>query len=278
MTIPIAISAADDPRVREFHDISEPERLRSRGLFVAESRLVVERLLRSRFTTRSLLVTPSLLESLRPALAAVNGSPDVFVAEPSVIAGMSRFPFHRGCVALGERLDGTPLDSFAAAPASAADRLVLLCGVAQPDNVGSVFRNAAAFGVGRVLLDAACADPLYRKAIRTSMGTTLDVPFASGRLTSSIVEGLRAAGYWLIALTTGASARRIDDVAPLAGERAVALIVGSEGLGIPADIERLADERVTIPMSPAVESLNLATATGIALHRLAARRLGAPAD
>ena len=151
-------------------------------------------------------------------------------------------------------------------------RLVLgLQSLANADNVGSIFRNAAAFGVHAVVLDARSCDPLYRKATRTSMGTTLTV---RSRLTvngSPRSTSMRRAGYLLVALTPAADAIDIADAADapeLAGRR-IALLVGSEGAGLDDETLARADFRVAIRMAPGVDSLNVATATGIALHRLA---------
>jgi tRNA G18 (ribose-2'-O)-methylase SpoU len=258
--------SANDPRVDDYRAIPEPELLRTRGLFVAEGRLVVERLLRSaRFRTRSLLVTPTTQAALSASFDLGGATYPVFVADLDAVAAIGGFPFHRGCLALGERpapqsIDTLPLDTPGA-------RLVVLEGLAQADNVGSVFRNAAAFGAAAILLDSTCCDPLYRKALRTSLGTTLDVPYVRMVDTVRDLRALQAMGYRVFALTPAANATPIDAMAIRAGER-VALLVGAEGAGLSPALDAIADVRVTIPMAPGVDSLNVATATGIALHRL----------
>jgi tRNA G18 (ribose-2'-O)-methylase SpoU len=264
--------SAEDPRVDDYRAIPEPELLRTRGLFVAEGRLVVEHLLRSpRFRTRSLLLNHATLDALRASFDAEHGETPVYLADTATLSAIGGFPFHRGCLALGERpapssIDTLPLDTPGA-------RLVVLEGLAQADNVGSVFRNAAAFGAAAVLLDSTCCDPLYRKALRTSLGAALDVPYARMDDVREALEALRARGCRLVALTPAPDAASIADVAASLEHDRVALLVGAEGRGLSPALLALADVRARIPMSGAVDSLNVATATGIALHRFAAADL-----
>jgi tRNA G18 (ribose-2'-O)-methylase SpoU len=264
----LPIDSPTDPRVADYRAIPEPELLRRRGLFVAEGRLVVRKLLASAcFRTRSLLLNPAALDSVRDALDVEASPLDVFVASAETLAEMTGFHFHRGCLALGER----PPESGPAALSldrSRSSLVVVLEGLSQADNVGSVFRNAAAFGVAAVLLDPACCDPLYRKALRTSMGTILHVPFARMTDTATDLGRLRDMGYRLVALTPSAAACPIDRLAERLADTRIALLVGTEGTGLSAALEAMADDRVTIPIAADVNSLNVATATGIALHRL----------
>lgn len=152
--------------------------------------------------------------------------------------------------------------------------LLALDEVADPDNVGAVFRNAAAFGAAGVLLSAGCADPLYRKAIRVSMGATLSTPFSRVEWATGLAA-LRRAGYTLVALTPDPDAESIETLATRRrpSER-LALIVGAEGAGLGAESRHAADVRVRIPMAAGVDSLNVATACGIALHRVASGIMG----
>jgi tRNA G18 (ribose-2'-O)-methylase SpoU len=262
--------SADDPRVDDYRAIPDPELLRTRGVFVAEGRLVVGRLLRSaRFRTRSLLVNHATLDSLRASFDVEGSQTPVYVADTTTLSAIGGYNFHRGCLALGER-PAAPSTGAPAIDALALDRpdarlLVILEGLAQADNVGSVFRNAHAFGADAVLLDAGCCDPLYRKALRTSTGATLDVPFA--RIATDELHLVKALGYRLVALTA-----RGQDHDPVPIECAelmgrVALMAGAEGPGLSDAWMALADERVCIPMAVDADSLNVATATGIALHR-----------
>jgi tRNA G18 (ribose-2'-O)-methylase SpoU len=148
--------------------------------------------------------------------------------------------------------------------------LLALEGVADPDNVGAIFRNAAAFGVAGALLSSHCADPLYRKAIRVSMGATLTLPFARLADWPAGLAALRQAGYRLVALCPGAEAEDIVEVAARAPRRPrLALLLGAEGAGLSEATRAAADVEVRIPMAAGVDSLNVAAACGIALHRFA---------
>ena len=269
----IRVASVDDPRLDDFRIVSDPALMRDRGLFVAEGRLAVERLLASRFRTRSLLVIDTALDGLAPALAAGGDErrPDVYVADSAQLRLVTGFRFHRGCLALGERPRAEPPD--AELPRAAPGRpLVVLEGVSDPDNVGSIFRNAAAFGAAGGVLSPTCADPLYRKAIRTSMGTTLQLPFRVAGEWPAVLARVRDAGARVIALTPLEPATEIE--AFVSGRRGsatrLALLLGNEGGGVSRDALDLCDERVRIDIEPAVDSLNVAHAAAIALQRIRA--------
>lgn len=205
MTVPlrrIRITDGGDPRLDDFRVVSDPALMRGRGLFVAEGRLAVERLLASRFRTRALLVLDGALDALETAAETRgDGRPlDAYVADSALLRGVTGFRFHRGCLALGER--PAPGAGGGGPPPAAPGRpLVALDGVSDPDNVGSIFRNAAAFGAAGVVLSPACADPLYRKAVRTSMGTTLTLPFRVAGDWPGVLTRLRESGTLVAALT-----------------------------------------------------------------------------
>ena len=168
----IYVDHADDSRLSDFTAVSDPELARTRGIFVAEGRLVVRRLLTaSSFRPRAVLVTPSAMEALEDALPARPDVP-VYIVPKDVMEGVAGFNIHRGCLATGERPARVDWRSCVAR----ARRAVVLERVGDADNVGAIFRSAAAFGAGAVLIGPACADPLYRKAIRTSMGAALTLP------------------------------------------------------------------------------------------------------
>jgi tRNA G18 (ribose-2'-O)-methylase SpoU len=252
-----------DSRMAPYRNVGDPAALERDGLFVAEGRLVVERLLEDAwFEVHSVAVTPAALEALGSTLGrqpAVN----VYVCEPAVLRAITGFHFHRGCLALAYRKPRTisPPDLLA------APRVLALEGVADPDNVGGLFRTALAFGVDAVLLDRDTADPLYRKAIRTSMAATLRVPFAR---IDPWLEGLatiRAGGCELVALTPRPDAMDLADYAPRAGDRLIVL-AGAEGSGLSEATLAAADVRVRIPVHPRADSLNVVTAAAIALHAL----------
>jgi tRNA G18 (ribose-2'-O)-methylase SpoU len=271
------ISDLNDPRVALFRDVTDPELMRRHGLFVAEGRLVVERLLASRrFRTRAVLVTETVLPTLHaafdtPDTPGILDTVEVFATPPGSLELVGGFNFHRGCLALGERPATQPTLADLALDAPGPHLVLGLQSLANADNVGSIFRNAAAFGVHAVVLDARSCDPLYRKATRTSMGTTLAVPFAIAGEWHAGLDSLRRAGYLLAALTPAVDAIDIADAAkaPTISGRRLALLIGSEGAGLDDETLARADLRVAIRMAPGIDSLNVATATGIALHRFA---------
>lgn len=264
----ITLKDFDDPRVALYRGVRDPALLREHGLFVGEGRLVVRRLLEDgRFPVRSVLVSAAARGDLADLLDA-RPALDAFVASLDALRGLTGFDLHRGCLALAER----PAPEPAAALVSrlgAARLVVVLEEVGDADNVGGVFRNALAFGAGAVLVSPGCCDPLYRKAIRTSMAASLRVPFARVEPWPGGLDLLRRAGFALVALTPSAEAR---DLAAFARDPArpsrVALLAGAEGPGLSPATLALADAKVRIPMAPGVDSLNLATATGIGLHQL----------
>jgi tRNA G18 (ribose-2'-O)-methylase SpoU len=261
----VRIDDPEDPRVAAYRDIRERDLVGRQGLFVSEGEVVLRVLLgpRSRFKAVSVMVAESRLPPLEPLLA--TASVPVFVAAQTVMDRVASFPMHRGVLAIGEVRAAPPAAALLEALPSRA-LVVVALGIANHDNIGGIFRNAAAFGADAVLLDRASCDPLYRKAIRVSVGTSLMLPFA--RIGDEDVLALLAeAGLDPIALSPAGS-RRLADIA--VSDR-VAVLVGAEGPGLPeAILKRL--NAVSIPMAPGVDSLNVAVATGIVLHQLASRR------
>jgi tRNA G18 (ribose-2'-O)-methylase SpoU len=253
-----------DPRLADYANVPDPELVRRRGLFVAEGRLVVRRLIEDgRYRLRSLLVSEAALRALEPSIARLDASVPVFVCDAREFLAISGFNIHRGCLAMVERPELLPF----AVVATSASRLVVLEAVANPDNLGGVFRSAAAFGFDAVVLSPACCDPLYRKAIRTSMAATLRVPYATAEPWPAAIHELRRLGFSLVALTPREPALPLDTFAPQSSAR-VAILIGTEGAGLTADAERYADLRVRIPIRPDVDSLNLAVAASIAMHAI----------
>jgi tRNA G18 (ribose-2'-O)-methylase SpoU len=195
----------------------------------------------------------------------------VYVASRDVIMAATGFDLHRGCLALAERPPARGFEGVVAA----ADLFVVLERVVDADNVGSVFRSAEAFGAGAVLLSPGCADPFYRKAIRTSSGAALVVPFAAAEPWPGALDRLRAGGVVVAAATPEADAMDIGAfVRTPAARGPIAVLLGTEGHGLTAEARAHADIRIRIPMTGALDSLNIATATGIALHRLHEARRG----
>jgi tRNA G18 (ribose-2'-O)-methylase SpoU len=262
------VESLDDPRLADYRGVSDPELLRRGEIFVAEGRLVVRLLLaHSPLKARSVLLTDNAYRGLADLLDSRLGETTVFLVDEGTIELLTGFNIHRGCLAIGERpAPATVRSLLARLPATR--RIVVLEQVANADNMGGIFRNAAAFDAGVVVLGPGCCDPLYRKSIRVSMGAALRVPFCRVGDWADDLELIRAAGFTVAALVTAADAEDIAGRLPaLTGEGKLALLAGSEGSGLTPEALAHADLWVRIPMAPGVDSLNVATATGIALHR-----------
>jgi tRNA G18 (ribose-2'-O)-methylase SpoU len=261
----VKVSSIDDPRVGAYRHIAEPDRLLELGVFVAEGRLVVRRLLDLRqWRIESILLTQNAAETLADVLPLTDAP--IYLVDQEIMNGVAGFNIHRGCLALVRRPAPTTLDRIAAGPLS---RVLMLEGVNNPDNVGGLFRSAAAFGIEQVVLGPSSGDPLYRKAIRTSMGATLSVPFAHAPQWPSAIAHLRADGFTVVALTPAMTAAPLEDIRPVPK---LALLVGSEGAGLTAEAIAAATLTARIPMTPAVDSLNVTTAASIAMYHCFAER------
>ena len=262
----IPVESVDDPRLRDYASLNVVETRREverRGsFFIAESELVIRELVRARdrWPIRSVLVTPKRFDAMADVLQPVadDGVP-VFVGPMDVVRAVTGFHIHRGAVASAERGPGRDL----AATVRDARRVVALQGVTDHENLGSVFRSAAAFGFDAVVLDARCADPLYRRSVRVSMGHILHVPFAR----VGDLDDLRDLGLETWAMTPDPDAEPLDGAAERAPAR-LALAFGAEGPGLSDDWLAGADRRVRIPIAPAVDSLNVSVAAAVAMSRL----------
>jgi tRNA G18 (ribose-2'-O)-methylase SpoU len=264
----IRLAAGDDSRLADYQLLRDPAALARAGLFVAEGRFVVRRLLaQPRFKTRSLFLTDAALGALRDAIPEQEGAPPVYVVDQALMNDVAGFNMHRGCLAIGER---PMVDGLDALDLRAASRLVVLEAVNNPDNVGGIFRSAAAFGADAVVMGPGCSDPLYRKAIRTSMAATLQLPFVEARDWPAAIATMRTAGFSVLALTPSADARPLDALARDLPR--VALLVGAEGDGLSPPALAAATDRVRIDMTRTSDSLNVTVAASIALHHFAARR------
>jgi len=261
---PVVVADPGDPRLLAFTGLTDTE-LRRRveaehGLFIVEGITAIERLLASPYSVHSFLLTERALDRLGDGPAATDAP--IYVVGPDVLRAVVGFDLHRGAVAAALR--PAPVD---AATVLAGASLVLgVEGVNDHENLGGLFRNAAAFGVDAVLLDPTCADPLYRRSVRVSMGHVLAVPFARLAPWPDALGDLQEAGTTVVALTPDPDAEPIDRVGPL--PRPVLLVVGAEGPGLSAATLAGADRRVRIPMAAGVDSLNVATAAAVALHRI----------
>jgi tRNA G18 (ribose-2'-O)-methylase SpoU len=254
----------DDPadaRLDDFRNLTDADvRPDRRGVVIAEGVNVVDRLVRSPYPLRAVAGVAERIEALRTVLAPLDVA--VYRVDKWTLSQVAGFRVTRGVLASADRL---------AEPDSAdlldrAERVVVLEGLNDFENLGSVFRNAAAFGVDAVLLDPQCADPLYRRSVRVSMGHVLQVPFArlAGGWPASL-DAVSVSGFRLIALTpTGETALRQAERTP-----PWALLLGAEGPGLSSSALGRADLRVRIPMAPGVDSLNVATAAAVAFAHLA---------
>lgn len=258
----------DDPRLESYRWVVVPARLADQNLFVAEGRLVVRRLLplahtpghRFEGVVESVLVTPAAAAELADLISAWPAI--AFYQVPQ--ASMNRlvgFNIHRGCLAMARR---PPAVALKPTMLTSVRSMVVLEGVNNPDNLGGIARSAAAFGVDLIVLGPGTADPLYRKAIRTSMGATLAVPYVDAGAWPEAIQMIREAGLRTIALTPNPAAEPlatlIDDQQPYA------LLAGAEGHGLSAEALAGVDRLARIPMTSLVDSLNVATAVSIALY------------
>ncbi len=261
------VLGADDPAVHAFTRVRERDLVGREGLFLAEGEVVLRVLAgQSRYAVRALLLAENRVEKVADVLAGLPREVEVLVAPQALMSAICGFDIHRGVLALGVRgALPTAARALAELPPGCGATVVALAGIANHDNVGGVFRNAAAFGADLVLLDEASCDPLYRKAIRVSAGGALTVPFARAPSAGAMVGLLAQAGFDLVLLSPG-GARDIGEAARRAGRRR-AIVLGAEGPGLPAEL--LASHGGTrIEISPDFDSLNVAVASGIALFAL----------
>jgi len=260
----VDIDDPDDPRIAVFRQMRERDVGRNCGGFIAEGEVVLRVLSRSRLCrTRSVLIAVKRVQRMTPLLAAFGEDVAIYAADQSVMDAIVGFPIHRGLLAFGERAQAPSADVLLGALAGPAT-IICLFGVSNHDNVGGVFRNVAALGARAVLLDGACCDPLYRKAIRVSVGATLTVPFARIGAREDVPALLGRHGFSTLALTPAGTT-------PLSRVQATsrtALLLGAEGHGLPEAL-LAGGTSVVIPMADGFDSLNVATTSGIVLHHLA---------
>ena len=259
----IRVDDPDDPRLAPYRDIRERDLVGREGRFVAEGRVVLNVLFASqRFQAESMLLLENRLAGLGELIGAAPAALPVYVAPQDVVDRVAGFHLHRGILAIGRRRG--PEDVPALLDALPNDALVVaLAGIANHDNMGSIFRNAAAFAADAVLLDDTSSDPLYRKAIRVSVGAALKVPFTRAGSVETMVADLVGRGFEVLALSPSGD----RDIAQAKPGGRTALLLGSEGHGLPAALmARLSTVR--IPMADDFDSLNVAAASAVALHRL----------
>ncbi|WP_242217820.1 TrmH family RNA methyltransferase [Shinella zoogloeoides] len=265
---PVRIDDPADPRIAGFVSIRERDLTGREGLFIAEGTVVLRMLGQAQargngFAAEAILLLESRLAGIAEVLAAFPPAVPVYIASQAVFDAIAGFNMHRGVLALG-RKPAAEIGASLLARLPETSLVLAGCGLSNHDNAGSIFRNAAAFGADAVFLDETSCDPLYRKAIRVSVGSVLTVPFSRGLSGEAMLRGLAEAGFdiW------GLSPRGEVPVATIPSARRIALVLGTEGEGLPENI--LSSFRTArIPQRPGLDSLNVATASGIALYQIA---------
>ncbi len=257
----VSIISPDDPRIEDYVSVRERDLTGRDGKFIVEGKVTLDIFLRqSRFEVVSLFLESGRLEPLAQLFQHVPPDVPIYTADQALMDQIAGFPIHRGILACGRKTEPTGLSSFLRSIPEAST-LVLCVGLSNHDNVGAVFRNAAALGAQGVILDQESCDPLYRKSIRVSAGTALWLPFHHGGTAHDILNGLKEAGYDIWALTPGKDAMNLYQK-PRPSK--LCLVLGPEGPGLPQAIIDVA-EPVVIPMSEGVDSLNVATSLAVAL-------------
>jgi len=274
------VTDPDDPRIADFVDLTDATARRAvegsggHGLFIVEGVITVGQLLASDYPVRSVLLTPSRAGSLGDLVAAVPDEVPVLVAERSVLRAVTGFNVHRGVLASADRMALPSAEQLLAAH----DRVVVVSRVNDHENLGALFRTSAALGIGAVLVDDQCADPLYRRAVRVSLGHVLHLPHARVGTVLGAFEAIRSTGHRIVALTPRAGSADFEvidvDAAAAQGflDDPVAFVIGPEGPGLDEEVIDAADHAVAIPMAPGVDSLNVATSLGVVAAFAAARR------
>jgi tRNA G18 (ribose-2'-O)-methylase SpoU len=256
----IRIDDVDDPRIAAYRNIRERDLVGRGGRFIAEGHVVLNVLAESGHDMESVLLLENRVAGVSDLLIKLPPEVPVYVAAQDILDAIAGFHLHRGILAVAVRKPEPQLQGLIShLPQNAL--VVVLSAISNHDNMGAIFRNAAAFGADAVVLDAQCCDPLYRKSIRVSVGGALKVPFARAGELASICSALSQANCALAALSPH-GAQTVDRL-PSQGRRA--LILGTEGAGLPKQILSVLPT-YQIPMSGSFDSLNVATASGIALY------------
>jgi tRNA G18 (ribose-2'-O)-methylase SpoU len=274
VTRPIRIERADDPRLGDYAALTDAH-LRKRyehqhGVLIAEGPNPVRALLDSPYPVRSVLLAEERLEAMADVVDGIDASAEVYVVTREVLYEVVRFKLHQGVIACAGRLP--PAEP--AAIVRDARRLVLLEGLNDHENLGTLFRSARGLAVDGALLGPGCADPLYRRSVRVSMGHVLHVPHTRIDDVPGTIADLHAAGVTTLALTPATDAVDLRDLV-LPADARTAVLLGAEGPGLTGAAMAAAHHRVRIPMHAGVDSLNVATAAAIAFATLSPRGSGA---
>ncbi|MEU4213286.1 RNA methyltransferase [Streptomyces sp. NPDC026206] len=265
----ITIEDPDDPRLHDYTGLTDVELRRRRepaeGLFIAEGEKVIRRAGQAGYAMRSMLLTAKWVEVMRDV---IEESPaPVYTVTPDLAERVTGYHVHRGALASMQR---KPLPR-AGEVLRDARRVAVLESLVDHTNIGAIFRSTAALGMDAVLLSPDCADPLYRRSVKVSMGAVFSVPYARLETWPRDLESVREAGFRILALTPDEKATSMDEAAPHRLER-VALMLGAEGDGLSARALRAADEWVRIPMAHGVDSLNVGAAAAVAFYAVTTGR------
>jgi tRNA G18 (ribose-2'-O)-methylase SpoU len=265
---PLRIDDPADPRIAGFVSIKERDLTGRHGRFIAEGTVVLRMLAAAHRAGRgieaeAILLLENRVDGVSGILAEFPADIPVYVASAPVFDAIAGFNMHRGVLALGKRQLAPSLDALVS---SLPEKSLVLaaCGMSNHDNMGSMFRNAAAFGADAILMDETSCDPMYRKAIRVSVGSVLSVPFAREGSVAALVKRLQAEGFAI----WGLSPRGKTDLHDIPPSTRTVLLAGTEGEGLPENI-MASIQTARIRQRPGLDSLNVATATGIALHQVA---------
>ncbi|MFE2053244.1 TrmH family RNA methyltransferase [Streptomyces sp. NPDC059459] len=265
----LTIDDPDDPRLHDYTNLTDVELRRRRepaeGLFIAEGEKVIRRAGEAGYAMRSMLLSAKWVDTMRDIIDEAPAP--VYVVDPALAEQVTGYHVHRGALASMRR---KPLPT-ASDLLTSTRRVVVMESVNDHTNIGAIFRSAAALGLDAVLLSPDCADPLYRRSVKVSMGAVFSVPYARLDTWPAGLEAVREAGFALLALTPDARAKALDEVAPHRMDR-VALMLGAEGDGLSRRALAASDEWVRIPMSHGVDSLNVGAAAAVAFYAVTAGR------
>ncbi len=262
------IDDAADPRIAGFVSIKERDLTGRQGRFIAEGTVVLRMLVAAHqsgrgFAAEAILLLENRLAGVQEILERFPSTVPVYVANAQVFDAIAGFNMHRGVLALGRR-EGAPGRDALIASLPASSLVLAACGISNHDNMGALFRNAAAFGVDAVLMDETSCDPMYRKAIRVSVGSVLTVPFVREGSVAAMLERLQQTGFAIWGLSPAGE----TDLGAIPPAARTALLMGTEGEGLPQSV--LTSIRTArIRQRPGLDSLNVSTAAGIALHQVA---------
>jgi len=263
------ITDADDPRIADFKDIRERDLTGRQGRFIVEGTVVLRMLAAAHkagrdFEAESILILENRLAGVADILCDFPSDVPIYVAKASVLDAIVGFHLHRGILALGKRKSDRDM-GLALGELPQSSLVLAGCGISNHDNLGAMFRNAAAFYADAVFLDSTCCDPLYRKSLRVSVGSVLSVPYHRGGVALQMLETLAAEGFDIWSLSPAG----ITEIRQIRTSNRMALVIGTEGDGLPPDVlSRFHTARIS--QSPQLDSLNAATAAGLALYQMAA--------